>query len=144
LDDSWLFTQLGKSQEQAVNNAVREVVVEAAKPEPVAEVQREQQMAPPVRRRIPLKYTIRRGQLIINTGENGLEKISRPIYANEEENKSEEEEGGCDNLIKEFVDSAEAYLSQPPSRQVYSLERPSLVKQVKFEPSIPRSPDKLR
>jgi len=89
-------------------------VVETAKPEPVVEVQREQQM-PPVRRRIPLKYTIRRGQLIINTGENGLEKISRPIYANEEENKSEEE-GGCDNLIKEFVDSAEAYLSQPPSR----------------------------
>ena len=116
--------------------------METAKPEPVVEVQREQQMAP-VRRRIPLKYTIRRGQLIINTGENGLEKISRPIYANEEENKSEEE-GGCDNLIKEFVDSAEAYLSQPPSRQVYSLERPSLVKQVKFEPSIPRSPDKLR
>jgi len=114
LDDSWLFTQLGKSQEQAVNNTVQEVVVETAKSEPAVEVLREQQMAP-VRRRIPLKYTIRRGQLIINTGENGLEKISRPIYANEEENKSEEE-GGCDNLIKEFVDSAEAYLSQPPSR----------------------------
>ena len=82
----------------------------------------------PVRRRIPLKYTIRKGQLIINTGENGLEQLTRPIYGNEEENKSEQEDGACDDLIKEFVDSAEAYLSQPPSRQVYSLERPSLVK----------------
>ena len=43
----------------------------------------------PVRRRIPLKYTIRKGQLIINSGENGLDQISRPIYGNEEENKSE-------------------------------------------------------
>ena len=43
----------------------------------------------PVRRRIPLKYTIRKGQLIINTGENGLEQLTRPIYGNEEENKSE-------------------------------------------------------